>query len=144
MGTVALIVIGMAFCLVTKKEVYPFAPYTMYSSTYSADNEFIRVMFVDAEGEESEIQKFLIAPWDEARLTNVLGNLYSKKDSAWQQPMQDLLVDVYNIYEINKLVYHGKYKKEFEGLRVYLINWQTLEALREGVPGKKKLLAAYP
>ena len=97
MGTVALIVIGMAFCLVTKKEVYPFAPYTMYSSTYSADNEFIRVMFVDAEGEESEIQKFLIAPWDEARLTNVLGNLYSKKDSAWQQPMQDLLVDVYNI-----------------------------------------------
>ncbi len=62
----------MGFCFITQKELYPFAPYTMYSYPFTPERfREVRIFIGKRGGESIEItplQRKFIYPFDEARV----------------------------------------------------------------------------
>lgn len=61
----------MSFCVITSGELYPFAPYTMYSNPFTPESFHEVRIFITRAGVETELTpnlNNLIAPFDEARI----------------------------------------------------------------------------
>ncbi len=69
------IFLTMIFCLLSKKELFPFAPYTMYANRYSPEYyQEVQVFYENSTGDFLEITERsgnIIKPFDEARLKQV-------------------------------------------------------------------------
>lgn len=66
-----LMLVIMSFCVVTTRELYPFAPYTMYSHPFTPENFHEVRIYIGKAGAEFELTPELntmIAPFDEARI----------------------------------------------------------------------------
>lgn len=73
----------MIYCLIAKQELFPFAPYTMYSEHYKPENMREYKIFLKRNGQEPvEITAEsgnLIHPFDEARIKVSIKNAYFKR-----------------------------------------------------------------
>ncbi len=72
----------MIYCLITKQELFPFAPYTMYCERYKPENMREYKIFLKKNDQEPvEItaeSRNLIQPFDEARIKVSIKNAYFK------------------------------------------------------------------
>ena len=77
----------MSFCVITSSELYPFAPYTMYSNPFTPESFRELRIFISKAGIETELTpdlNKLIAPFDEARIKD------SFEQERWKTPGQRL------------------------------------------------------
>lgn len=105
-----LILGGGLFCFFTSKELFPFAPYSMYSQRHAIVGlKFFR-FFCQTGAGESLLTEPMIVPFDEARLTQSIESAYfsHQKDSAIQEKLGSLA----------KLVRENKFECDHIVLRV--------------------------
>ena len=147
--TITALIICMAgvmlYSTFAVRELYPFAPYTMYATRYNpATFSDIRVFFITHEGTETPVENELIFPMDEARLSmGLMAVSVKKEDENDLEPAgNQKLADVFEMYKRNCSESDSQLPV-FIGLRAYHFNWGSHEALLDGVPAQKKVIAEY-
>lgn len=106
----------------TKAELYPFAPYMMYSKKMDfSELHFIRVFMIDGNGKEIPLENKYIQPFDEARLSERVNVLFwdGEHDKVSKLPK-----------EIFKRIQHNAAKYGLEmmkGVAIKRIHWRNVE-----------------
>lgn len=130
-----LMFVIMSFCVVTSRELYPFAPYTMYSYPFTPESFHEVRIFVGLNGIEFELTPALnsiIAPFDEARIKDSFEQERWKNSGrrlespAIRKKAQDLLKLIIRNTGIN-----------YDSVRVGIFSFKNISDLRAG---KKTLL----
>lgn len=88
----ALFILPSIFCGVTKKEMWPFSNYPMYSSTRKEQKKFhYELVLRNASDQSVQYDAFFLWPLDKARLSTRLSNL-NKNSENKKNKMQAYLV----------------------------------------------------
>ncbi len=125
----------MAFCVVSTRELYPFAPYTMYSNSFTPESFHEVRIYISKNGTEIELipaLNNLIAPFDEARIKDTFEQERWKNEGrrlespAVRKKARDLL----------KLIIKNT-GVEYDSVRIGIFTFKNISDLRTG---KKTLL----
>ena len=85
----------MIFCMISLKEYYPFAPYTMYSYAHRINGFLFYDFYCEVEGRRVPVVNEMISPLDEARLKTSIGVDYLEKKN-----FDDLRSKLINLKEL--------------------------------------------
>lgn len=75
-----LIIATSAYCAVWRSELYPFAPYTMYSHKHNIVNHDFFDIHCSVDGKKVVLTNRMLWPLDEARLEMSVSESYYKKE----------------------------------------------------------------
>jgi hypothetical protein len=118
----------MLFCLVTRYELFPFAPYTMYSNLYLPEYQrILDVSFVDESGETIALTDQMIAPFDEARFKHALLTVYFNTPFE-HQTLKHPLIKSRSIEALKKT--YSNIGIKFKTIELSLSTYKTLDDLR--------------
>lgn len=125
----------MSFCVVTTRELYPFAPYTMYSHPFTPASFHEVRIFIGKDSTEFELTPTLnniIAPFDEARIKD------SFEQERWNNPGRRLESPAVRKKARDLLALIVKNTGiEYDSVSVAVFSFKNLTDLRAG---KKTLL----
>jgi hypothetical protein len=117
----------MIYCLITKAELFPFAPYTMYANRYSPQEQRMLIVHLqNRSGAWVELEDQIIRPLDEARLKQaILTNYFAHESHLDTDSIRDQALDVLGLASKN-----GNFR--YRALRLQIFNYDSLEQLRSG------------
>ena len=123
------IFVSMIFCLVTRFEMFPFAPYTMYSNLYLPQYQrVLSIFFITQSNETVNMTDEMIAPFDEARFKHALMTVYfnsSHLNKTLNHPIiKDRSLEVLKLTQKNTGI-------EYKGITLLLDSYNDLNDLRE-------------
>ncbi len=82
-SVVSSVLLTAMIAMVFDLEIFPFAPYTMYSYPYYLKRSFqLEVLLVGPNGLTTPAKDMDVYPWDEARLKVYLGKMLDQGDQA--------------------------------------------------------------
>lgn len=119
----------MLFCLIFRAELFPFAPYMMYSGVYRPNEMVVYRIFVSKTGNDPiEIlpnNQSLVSPFDETRLKQSISNSYSNSRSGLNN--DEIRTKARSILAIvNK-----NSDEDFDHVTIGIYTYHNLEALRK-------------
>jgi hypothetical protein len=125
-----IIFLTMIFCLLSKKELFPFAPYTMYANRYSPENyQEVQVFYENSASDFVEITEHsgnIIKPFDEARLKTSIQNFYNRSDVKENKinEVKKVCKELAHLISLNL-------ESPRKSIRVRISNYKTLQDLRD-------------
>jgi hypothetical protein len=124
------IFVTMVFCLFTKAELFPFAPYMMYAYRYSPETyQEVQVFYENSSGDYIEITEHssnIIKPFDEARLKNSIQNFYNRNGVK-----ENKISEVKKVCKELARLISLNLESPQKGIRVRISNYRTLQDLRD-------------
>jgi hypothetical protein len=120
---------SMIFCLVARFEMFPFAPYTMYSNLYLPQYQrVLSIFFITQSNETVDMTDQMIAPFDEARFKHALMSVYfnsNHQNKTLNHPIiKSRSLEVLRITQKNTGI-------AFKGIELVLDTYKDLNDLRE-------------
>lgn len=80
----ALIVVLMLYSFFSGKELFPFAPFNMYSRLHTLQEyQELKIDFLNGNNQWIQVQNEMIKPIDEATLKNIFFNSYLKHNDSF-------------------------------------------------------------
>lgn len=128
LGVTLFIGVAMLFCLLTGAELFPFAPYTMYSNRYAPEyQDILQVDFLELDGSAVEATNEVVRPFDEARLKHAIMMEYyvSQQRLEGLPKIKAMVLEALALARRNT----GRSLKE---VRLRIFGYADLTALREG------------
>lgn len=124
----SFIVVIMLLSIITKEELYPFAPYTMYSYPMKASQlKVFEIYFVMIDGKEIVLEQKYVEPMDEARIKFSFEQMYWKNYGKFNT--KDIDIKLKSLLELGK-----KEIPEAEAIRLKIFSYNDIDALRKKKP----------
>lgn len=130
------------FDMITFREDFPFAPYSMYSNKQdTVGRTIVKAFAVDRAGGETDLANVNFYPWDEARYNMML-------NTKWYGPNGKTAVASAFRDTLETCAKDGGHMEVFKdtkyvGLRLYRLQWPRLTVANRENPGERTLLVEY-